>query len=306
MELYKKYRPKTFKDIVGQEQTVSILTSMGKKGKIPHFIMFTGESGCGKTTLARILKDKLKCSDRDFKELNAADFRGIDMVRDIRRTINLSPLSGSVRIWLLDEGHQTSKDAQSALLKLLEDTPQHVYFFIATTHPEKLLPTVRSRATELKVNPLSDNEMEGLVKKVAEAEGITLNQDVVDKIVKHAGGSPRKGLVILDTVIEETDPEKQQELIQKNDFEAAAIDLARALIKAKPSWFDVKKILKNLKDDPEGVRRLVLSYCSTILLGDNKNIAGKAYNVMDAFRENFFNTGFPGLVLACFESIHGE
>src|SRR4030067_1009997 len=105
MELYKKYRPKTFKDVVGQDEVVNVLSAMGKKNETPHFILFSGPRGVGKTSIARIIKSKLHCSDHDFKELNAADFRGIDVVREIRRSMSLSPLIGQVRLWLLDEVH---------------------------------------------------------------------------------------------------------------------------------------------------------------------------------------------------------
>src|SRR5688572_25883760 len=141
MELYKKFRPKTLKGVVGQEGAVSSLQSMIDKGRLPHTILFSGPSGCGKTTIARILKGILECSDLDFFEINCADFKGIDMVRDIRRYVGIPPLHGKSRVWLIDEAHQLTKDAQNAFLKLLEDTPKHAYFMLATTDPQKLLPT---------------------------------------------------------------------------------------------------------------------------------------------------------------------
>src|SRR5690606_3369465 len=110
-------------------------------GDIPHAMLFTGPSGCGKTTLARILRVKLRCSDNDFQEINAADFRGIDSIRSMRQQVGAAPLGGDSRIWLIDEAHSMTADAQNAFLKLLEDTPRHVYFFLATTDPQKLKKT---------------------------------------------------------------------------------------------------------------------------------------------------------------------
>ncbi len=129
-ELYKKHRPKEFKKMVGNVSTVQTLVNMIKRDTLPHTILFHGPSGCGKTTLARILKNQLDCSDVDFKELNCSDHRGVDTIREITRTMNMAPTGGKVRIWLLDEVHQMTKDAQNAALKIFEDTPNHVYFLL--------------------------------------------------------------------------------------------------------------------------------------------------------------------------------
>ena len=155
MELYKKYRPKNFKRIVGQPTITEQLTSMTRSNQFPHSSLFSGPSGCGKTTLARIMRNKLDCGDQDFQEVNCADFRGIDMVRDIRNRMNLAPIGGECRVWLIDEAHQLSSQAQNAFLKILEDTPSHVYFMLATTDPQKLIPTIRTRCAEFKVSSLN-------------------------------------------------------------------------------------------------------------------------------------------------------
>ena len=133
MELYKKHRPSYLEDVFGQPEAVKVLGSMIEKDDLPHSILFTGPSGVGKTTLARILKEELECHANDFKEINCADFRGIDTIRDIRNNMNRQSLMGGPLIWLIDEAHKLTNDAQTAFLKMLEDTPKHVYFFLATT-----------------------------------------------------------------------------------------------------------------------------------------------------------------------------
>src|SRR5687768_10085551 len=122
--LYKKHRPKTLKGIVGQDGAVASLQKMIDRNLIPHAILFTGDSGVGKTTIARILKDHLECGDPDFIEVNAADSKGIDMVRDIRSRAGLSPMAGPCRVWLIDEAHKLTTDAQNCILKILEDGPR--------------------------------------------------------------------------------------------------------------------------------------------------------------------------------------
>ena len=102
MELYKKYRPKTLDKILGQDSSVKILKSFIAKRKIPHALLFTGPSGCGKTTLARILRRELKCGKHDFTELDCTDFKGIEMVRNIRTRLQAAPISGRWRVWIID------------------------------------------------------------------------------------------------------------------------------------------------------------------------------------------------------------
>jgi DNA polymerase-3 subunit gamma/tau len=303
MELYKKHRPTKFSEVIGQKEVLKTLVDFGKRKSIPHFLLFTGPSGCGKTTIARILKDKLNCGDMDFYELNVADFRGIDMVRDIRSKMSLSPMSGSVRIWLIDECHALTKDAMGAFLKMLEDTPNHVYFFLATTDPQKLLPTIRTRATELKVKALDVVESKNLVMSVAEKEGKSdLQEEVVDKIVDLAQGSPRKLLVLLDQVIQETDVDTALEALSAGVAEKDAIELARMLLTGG-TWATVAKFLKSfegLDEQAESIRWLILSYMSTVALNNPKQ-AERACMVIEVFRDNFYDCKRAGLIASCRE-----
>ncbi len=171
-ELYKKYRPKTLAGVVGNETTVNLLRNMLEKGTIPHTILLQGASGCGKTTLARILQRSLECSEIDFIELNCSDFRGVDTIRDIAKQMHFSPTGGKCRIWLLDEVHQMTKDAQNAALKILEDTPSHVYFLLCTTDPQKLISTIRNRCCQLSVEHLSEASLRMLIDRVLKKEEV--------------------------------------------------------------------------------------------------------------------------------------
>lgn len=312
MELYHKYRPTKLSQVVGQPDAIRILKGFGSK-KLPHFLLFTGPSGCGKTTIARILKGLLKCHDRDFYELNCADIRGIDMIRDIRSRMNQAPMGGRCRIWLIDEAHRLTGDAQNALLKMLEDTPSHVYFFMATTDPQKLLKTIKTRATEIKVKLLKDKEMAELLLDIIgkEVSGITdengddlseISDDVVDRIVDVAEGSPRKALVILNQIIGIPSENEQLDAIASSDTKAQAIELARALLNPRSTWPSVAKILKDLDDDPEQLRYMVLGYCSSVLLSGGA-MAGRAFAIIEVFADNFYDSKKAGLVAACYEVV---
>jgi DNA polymerase-3 subunit gamma/tau len=299
-ELYKKYRPKTLKQMVGQDLAVKALQKMLEAGTVPHTLLFSGPSGCGKTTLARILKKALECSNEDFVEINCADFRGVDMVREIRQRMSLHPMLGKVRIWLIDEAHQLTKDAQNALLKMLEDTPAHVYFMLATTDPNKLANTIRTRSMEVRVLSLPPKVCIALLQKICAAESVQVSEEVLERIAEYSEGSARKALVLLGQVIALDDDEERLQAVLSNETKQQAIELARALINPRGKWADVAKLLKAIDEDPESLRYMVLGYASSVLLGGGA-LAARAYLVVTAFRDNFYDSKKAGLVAACFE-----
>jgi len=300
MELYKKYRPQQFSGLIGQGGAVAMLQDLGRRGAIPHCILLTGPSGCGKTTIARILQKKLKCSDQDFSELNIADVRGIDMVRSIRERMHLSPIGGKTRIWLLDEVARATVDAQNAFLKMLEDTPSHVYFILATTEPQKLLTTIKTRATEVKVKLLSTKDMGVLLGYVIGKEGLKVGQEVVEKIIEVAEGSPRKGLVLLNQIMGLTTEVEQLAVVSASTDSPEAIAVARALMKGA-GWSEVAGLLKVVEQEPETVRRVILGYFSSVLIGGGK-YAERAFSIIAIFEKNWFDSGRAGMIASCYEA----
>lgn len=303
MEFYKRYRPTMFKHVIGQEDAVSTLQKLLEhKETFPHALLFTGPSGTGKTTFARILQKKLECSDTDFKEVNCADFRGVDMVRDIRLKYNMGTLGGESRIYLIDEAHQLSKDAQNALLKMLEDTPDHVYFMLATTEPGKLLRTIQTRTTEIRTRALTIGELAILLGDVCCKEKLTISEAVSDRIVECADGSARKALVLLNQVINLDGEETQLSAVLSSDTKHQSIEIARAILNPRARWADVAKLLKAIDEEPEAIRRLVLAYASSVILGGGK-LAPRAYLIVSAFRDHFFDCGKAGLVAAAYEVV---
>lgn len=299
MELYKKFRPKNLDEIFGQSEAVKVVRGMIENGKIPHAIMFTGPSGCGKTTIARILRKEMKC--RDYQEINAADFGGIDAIRSLRERLNSAPMGGKVKIKVIDEAHGLTNDAQNCLLKVLEDTPDHVYFVLCTTDPSKMLKTVLTRCTEIKMKSVATSDMKELVTSIWKKAKLKLpvSKECTSKIIEASDGSPRKALVLLDQIQHLKKEKDAIEAIQKGSFKSQAIDLARCLINPGNGWAKVAEIIKNLEDDPEGVRRLVLAFMKSVVLNNPKN--KRAVLCLSAFRDNFYDCGVAGLVLACHE-----
>lgn len=305
-ESYKKYRPKTFKAVMGQQAAITSLESLLAKKKTPHFVLFSGPSGVGKTTLARILADKIECGLSDLEEINCASFRGVDTVRDLQRRMSLAPLSGKVRVFIIDEAHQLTKDAQNAFLKILEDTPSHVYFMMATTEPDKLLPTVRTRATHIQLKPIVGKDLTDLIGKIAKKQDVSLSEEIVEKIVKVADGSARKALVFLDQVAGIKDEETALNLIVEDSGKAEIVELCRELLKPKPSYQTVQEILKTITDEPESIRRAVLGYAASILASNkNKALLSRAYILVDSFRDSYFESGKAGLYASCWLCVNG-
>ena len=297
MSLYHKYRPTTFDEIIGNTDVVASLKAVLRKEDKPHSFLFHGPTGCGKTTLGRIVATELGCKGSDFREVDSADFRGIDTIREIRRVSGYKAIEGSCRVWLLDECHKLSNDAENALLKALEDTPSHIYYILATTDPEKLIPTIKGRCAQFQVGLLNESEMMTLLRRVVKAEGESLQKIVYEQIILDSQGHPRNALQILEQVLA-VEPDKRLAVAQKSaETQSQTIELCRALLN-NSGWKLVASILKELKqEDPESVRRAVLGYCNSVLLaGENE----RAAKLMEMMLEPTYNTGWPGITFACY------
>lgn len=308
MPLHLDHRPKDLGEVVGNRKTVRVLKSLMDRDRAdwPHSFLFYGPSGTGKTTLARIVAHAVGGRGIDLIEQNTSNYTGVDAVREIIRDAYRMPMEGEAKVYVLDECHEMSRQAQDALLKPLEEPPDHVFFILCTTNPEKLLPTLRNRCMQLATDYLTEAQMRTLVKRVAEKELETppgLPEDVINLIVEKSEGCPREAMVMLDSIID-LPPAKMIPTLQKLKVdETDAIKLCRLLMKKGTSWRELAEFLKTLrKEDSEKLRQLVLSYTTSVLLNSD---SPRAYLVMSAFLEVPFNAGFAGIVAACYEIISG-
>jgi DNA polymerase III gamma/tau subunit len=298
--LYHKYRPTSLEEMYGNESTLATIKADFAKEDKPHSILISGPTGTGKTTVARIIANMLDCKETDFRELDIGDLRGIDHIRDIKRQSQYKPVHGECIVWLMDECQKMLGDAQAALLKSLEDTPNHVYYILATTDPQKLLPTVRGRCTQYQMTQLKDSDLYKLLRNVARKEEVTIEKEIYDQIILDSQGHPRNALQILDQVIS-VEPEQRLAVAKKTaEVTNQIVDLCRALL-SKQSWKKVALILKGLKDeDPEQIRRAVFNYAGAVLLnGENDQAA----IMQDEFFEPTFNVGWHGITYACYKIV---
>ena len=219
--LYRTYRPSTFDEVAGQEHIVKTLKNALATGKLAHAYLFAGPRGTGKTTMAKLLAKALNCDEGighqcnecknckaiidgthpDVLELDAASNNGVDEIRDLIDKVKYGTILGRYKVYIIDEVHMLSTGAFNALLKTLEEPPEHVIFILATTEPHKILPTILSRCQRYDFTKLSEKDIKERLKKVLENEGVTYNEQAIDIIISLADGGMRDALSILDQVL---------------------------------------------------------------------------------------------------------
>lgn len=274
LALYRKYRSKSLEEVVGQEHITSILTNAISSGRISHAYLFTGPRGVGKTSVARILAHALnnldytdESSHLDIIEIDAASNNGVEDVRDLREKVQLAPVSAAKKVYIIDEVHMLSKPAFNALLKTLEEPPQHVVFILATTDVEKLPDTIVSRTQRYSFKNIAEADAIKHLSGIAKKEKIDITDEAIALIARRGDGSFRDSISLLDQISNLTDGKAPitVELIESL-LGLASGSIIDSLIQATEQG-DIATISSTLKQaSDDGINPLTLTEQLTIEL----------------------------------------
>lgn len=281
--LHTKYRPRKLKDVIGQAHVVKALDSVLRKGT-SHTFLFSGPSGAGKTTLARIASRIVGCKKEDLVEVDAATRSGVDDMRNIQEMLRYRPFGQEAkRAVIIDECHQLSKSAWNSLLKVTEEPPAWVYFFFCTTEVGKVPATIKTRSAAFTLKDVSSEELIGLVTRVAEEEQYECGEDVLRVVVAEAYGSPRQALVNLALCGSITSKKEAVLVLQSASDSATVIDLCRHLVRGG-SWKQALAYVNKLADEnTESVRIVVVNYVAAVLKKASDKEAPRLLEILDAF-----------------------
>jgi DNA polymerase III subunit gamma/tau len=297
-----RYRPTKWDEVIGNEETVRSLRKVLDENS-SHAFLFTGPSGTGKTTLARLAAKEVGTTDANIVEIDAATYNGIDEMRGITEQLIYRPLGVSnIKSVIMDECHALTRQAWQSLLKMVEEPPTGVYWFFCTTDVTRVPETIQTRCSVYTLYNLNLRQLTVLLTWVLNCEDRKLDPSIIDLCVKEALGSPRRALSHLGQTINCTSREEAYASLGRISDEAdQPVALARALVNGA-KWPVIQAILIDLRDEnPEKIRKVVLSYVTKVILDNKDESTLWSYlPLLDEFSQPInYSDGISPIVLAC-------
>lgn len=291
LSLHTKYRPRTFKDVLGQDTIVRSLEAAVKASRA-HAFLFTGPSGTGKTTLAYILASTF--AGEHANAANTIDFpasekSGKDDIKEIIRHAGYKGVGKSpVKAVIVDECHRLSAAAWDALLKPVEAPAQHVYWMFCTTEPGKVPKAIVTRCQRYDLKPVNDDLVFKLLVRVVKAEKLDVSDEVLDAIADNAGGSPRQALVFLEACLFAETANEARTLMRSAGQSKEIVDLCRMLLDGRGKWRDAVKLINQIDGDAESCRIVIVNYMAAVLLKTaDERRARHLLGILEAFRQPY-------------------
>ena len=295
LALYRKYRPTSFDEMVGQDKVVNVIKNEMLNNRISHAYLFSGPRGTGKTTTAKIIAKLVNCASlengeacgkcesclnfnnsSDIVEIDAASNNGVDEIREIRDKVNLVPTSCKYKVYIIDEVHMLTTQAFNALLKTLEEPPAHVIFILATTEPHKIPVTVASRCQKFQFSKISNSELVKKLKIIVETEKLSIDDEILFEIARLSDGGARDAINMLDQLIAYKNTNITLEDVYNVNGTVSYVDLYNFIINMKGNkTVDIINFIEKVDNEGKNISKFILElvvFLKDILLYKNANI----------------------------------
>ncbi len=284
--IHVKYRPKTFKDVIGQKAVVKSLEAALSSKARPHVYLFTGPAGTGKTTLGHIIANQVNCSPGNIILVDAASNSGVDDMRAVTAALRYNGFGESPnKVIMVDECHRLSKNAWDSMLLATENVPPHVYWIFCSSEPDKIPKTIVTRCSAYHLSSLKFEDLMDILEDVCDAEGYETGTGILQKVALAAEGSGRGALTLLAKVHDCHDMDEVAILLQTPLDNKEVIDLCRLLVKGELDWQRLTSTLKEMSDTPaETIRIIIVNYLNACLMGArNDRDARRLLDILECF-----------------------